>query len=222
MARVVALVPAFNEAEKVGDTVRALLNGPAGKVFVVDDGSSDATAEESGKAGASVLKLEENLGKGGALERAFIEAGPNYDVYLLIDADTGTSAAEASKLSRVIESDEADMAIAILPRKQGTGGFGFVLKLARRILQRRAGLDAQAPLSGQRALNAKALNAVRPLAAGYGMEVAMTVDAAAAGLRIVETPAAFSHSYTYRNTSGFVHRGRQFFDILKLYFRKSK
>ena len=53
-----------------------------------------------------------------------------------------------------------------------------------------------------------------PFAAGYGAEVALTIRALRAGLRVVEIPVAMRHAATGRDLAGFCHRGRQFIDIL--------
>jgi len=70
------------------------------------------------------------------------------------------------------------------------------------------------PMSGQRALTRGALDAVRPLARGFGVELGMTVDAVRAGLRVVEVPVTMEHAPTGRDIKGFVHRARQGFDHL--------
>ena len=84
--RVLALVPAFNEAPRIGDVVReALAHLP---VLVVDDGSSDATAAEAQEAGASVLVQHPNRGKGAALRAGFqwaLEQG--FDAVVTLDGD---------------------------------------------------------------------------------------------------------------------------------------
>jgi hypothetical protein len=72
------------------------------------------------------------------------------------------------------------------------------------------GYGADEPLSGQRALSSACLAAVRPLAGGFGMETAMTIDAVRAGLRIAEVPLeGLTHRATGRGVRGFVHRGRE-------------
>jgi hypothetical protein len=59
-------------------------------------------------------------------------------------------------------------------------------------------------------LTAACLAAVRPLAGGFGMETAMTIDAVRAGCRVVEIPVAgLTHRATGRGLRGFLHRGRQ-------------
>ncbi len=217
--RVVALVPARNEAGKVGLTVSALREaGSADQVIVIDDKSNDCTAAEAAAAGAQIVSLDKNLGKGGAVNRGLAAAG-DFDIVMLIDADVGETAAEAAKLLAPVQAGEADMVVAVLPRREGTGGFGLALGLARWLIKRRGGFDATAPLSGQRALTKAAIEAAAPLATDYGLETAMTIDVLRAGLRVTEVPAAFTHSYTYRNAAGFRHRGRQYLDILKVMFR---
>ena len=102
------------------------------------------------------------------------------------------------------------MSIARFPRSAGKAGFGLVKGLARWGITRLGGpFDAHAPLSGQRALNRSALRACRPFEAGYGVEVALTVRALRAGLRVVEVETEMSHAATGRDLAGFVHRGRQ-------------
>lgn len=66
-----------------------------------------------------------------------------------------------------------------------------------------------APMSGQRALTAEALAALRPLAGGFGVETAMGIDAARAGLRVMEVPVAAAHRPRGRGVAGFAHRARQ-------------
>ncbi len=67
--RVAAIVPAYNEEKTLGDVVRALkATASIDEVIVVSDGSGDHTAEEAEKSGADrVVRLEKNVGKGGAL-----------------------------------------------------------------------------------------------------------------------------------------------------------
>src|SRR2546423_3152676 len=64
--RSIAIVPAFNEAKAIAATIDQIRRcAPDFDVLVVDDGSSDATAERAGAAGATVIRLPFNLGIGG-------------------------------------------------------------------------------------------------------------------------------------------------------------
>jgi hypothetical protein len=65
------------------------------------------------------------------------------------------------------------------------------------------------PLSGQRALRWSALPALLPFAPGFGVEVAMTMDALAAGLQVIEVEVDLRHAATGRDLAGVLHRGRQ-------------
>ncbi len=215
MTRIVALVAARNEADRIGDTVTGLRSlESVTEVVVVDDGSRDETAPRALAAGAAVLRLERTRGKGRALEAAIRRIEPPPDAWLLADGDLGVSAARIGVLLEPVLLGEVDVAIAVFPPGQG-GGFGLVKRAAARAIRVLGGPQVREPLSGQRALSAKALEAVRPLAAGFGVETAMTVDAARAGLRIVEVSASLEHRPTFRDVRGFAHRGRQGWDILR-------
>ncbi|MFK4295033.1 glycosyltransferase involved in cell wall biosynthesis [Arthrobacter sp. GAS37] len=87
--RVLVIMPAWNEAESVGDTVREVLGvGCPYDVLVVNDGSTDATAEVAAEAGATVLNLPFNLGVGGAMRAGFKYAKRlGYGRVIQVDAD---------------------------------------------------------------------------------------------------------------------------------------
>lgn len=212
-AGTVALIAARDEAGRVGATVTAALAVPGvPRVVVADDGSCDATADEARSAGASVVALPRRVGKGDALNAALAEAGAAR-AYLLLDADLGASAAEAAALLAPVQSGDADMTVAVLPKPPGSGGFGLVLSLARWGIRHLTGVEQRAPLSGQRALTAEALHLAGPFAPGFGAEVSLTVRALRAGARVVEVDVPMEHRATGRTARGFLHRGRQFADV---------
>lgn len=210
---VVALVPAKNRADSVGATVAALRSLPqVNEVVVIDDGSSDATAAIAGAAGARVLRLESNVGKGGAV-RAGVAATPEADVYLLIDADVGATAALAEALLPPVLAGAADLTIAVLGSPGSRGGFGSVRRLAAAGILRATGKATDAPLSGQRAIRAPLLRSL-DLAERFGLETAMTIDARRAGARVVEVEVAMEHRHTGRTLAGFRHRAGQGLDVV--------
>jgi len=219
----VAIVPAHDEAERIAQTVRATLSVPGiDRVLVVDDGSSDDTADEAMDAGAEVLRLSVNRGKGAALEAGVSLLPDDAEVVLFLDADLGASAAEAAALLEPVRAGEADMSIATFPAPARPAGFGIVLRLARWGIRRYGGLEVQAPLSGQRALTRACLASVGPFAAGFGVEVTLTVRAARAGCSVLEVPTTMRHAATGRDLAGFVHRGRQFIDVARALARLSR
>jgi hypothetical protein len=103
----------------------------------------------------------------------------------------------------------ADVAVADLPPQPGAGGFGLAMGLARWGMERVTGRRMSEPLSGQRAIRWSALPMLIPFAPGFGVEVAMTMDALRAGLRVVEVEVDLRHAATGRDLSGVLHRGRQ-------------
>jgi glycosyltransferase involved in cell wall biosynthesis len=210
---VVALVAAHQRADTVGATVRSLRGVTAvAEVVVVDDGSTDATAAEAATAGARVERLARNAGKGGAVA-AGVAATPHADVYLLVDADVGATAARAAALLPPVLDGSADMAIGVLPGAGGRGGFGLVRRLAGAGITRATGFRPRAPLSGQRAVRASLLRRLEP-APRFGLETALTIDALRAGARVVELDVALDHRHTGRRVAGFRHRAGQGLDIL--------
>lgn len=211
---VLALIPARDEAGRVGETVTAARSlGGVSHVVVVDDGSADATAEEARAAGAHVLRTPRGRGKGEALEAALDRMDPA-GAYLLLDADLGPTAAEGKRLLEELDRS-ADLAIGVLPRDPRHGGFRLVKRLSAGVIRGLSGFRATEPMSGQRAITREALEAVRPLARGFGVETAMTVDAVRLGFRVVEVPVRMRHRPTARDLRGFLHRGRQGRDVLR-------
>lgn len=213
---VIAVVPAHNEAGRVGATVEAIRTlDRVEQVVVVDDGSSDGTVREANAAGARVLIAPRHRGKGGALEGALARIRPA-SVYLFIDGDVGSSAKEAGALVEAVLEGSADLAIGILPRDPRHGGFRIVKQLAALVIKVLGGHRVVEPLSGQRAALREVVEAVRPLAPGFGVEVGMTIDALRRGFRVVEVPVAMRHAFTGRDVQGFLHRARQGLAVLRV------
>lgn len=210
-----ALIPAHNEEARVGATVAAAVSlSSVEGVLVVDDASTDATADFAERAGAMTLRLPVNSGKGGALEAGMVLVPADVDVVLLLDADLGESAIEAEALLAPVLDGAADMTIATFPKPAGKAGFGLVMGLARTGIRLLGGeFDATAPLSGQRAIRRDLLAHITPFASGFGVEVALTIRALRQGARVLEVPTRMTHAATGRDFSGFSHRGRQFADV---------
>lgn len=207
MTHAVAIVPAFNRVDTIGATVTALRTVPdVLDVIVVDDGSRDRTAAAAGAAGARVVELARNRGKGAAVT-AGISASGAPDAYLLIDADLGCSAALAGDLLLPVAQGAADMTIAVLGSPERGGGFGFVKGFAARVLRSETGLSLAEPLSGQRAVRGSLLRSLH-LAPGFGLEIGLTLDVANRGASIREVEVGFTHRQTGRDISGFAHRAR--------------
>lgn len=208
------LIPAYNEEKIIGKTVKTVCKVPGvEQVLVIDDGSSDDTAVKARDAGAEVIRLSHNVGKGGALNCGIKHL--TQPVVALLDGDLGDSATQLELLAEPVLSDRADLVIASFPRIKNAGGFGLVKGLARWGIYLLTGLKMDAPLSGQRVMKREVLDAVIPFASGYGVEVAMTVKAARKGFRILEVPTTMTHRITGKDLAGFCHRGKQFMHVLE-------
>lgn len=215
MKTVWAVIPAYNEAERIGRTIRAVQSVPGiEKIMVVNDGSTDGTADEVRKTGVYLLDLPRNMGKGGAMNKAAAEV--EADIILFLDGDLAESASQAGLILKPVLEGQADLAIAAFPPPRRKGGFGLVKKTAAWAIRRAGNLQSTAPLSGQRAMTREVLEAVLPFDKSYGVELGMTIRALRKGFRVVEVPTGMSHEETGRDLQGFLHRGRQWRDVLRV------
>ncbi len=197
--RIVAIVPAFNEAGAIGDVVDSIRATSASfDVVVIDDGSVDDTAAIARSHGAAVVTLPYNIGIGGAVQTGFkyaLERG--YDVAVRLDGDGQHDPAELAKLLGPIERGEADI---VTGSRFVDGAGDYRPPLARRIgiiwfarivslLTRQRVTDTT---SGFQALNRKGIALfARDYPSDYP-EVEATVLVFKHRLRLVEVPVRMS------------------------------
>jgi glycosyltransferase involved in cell wall biosynthesis len=205
----VVLIPALDEAATIGTVVRIARTAAIGAVLVIDDGSSDGTAEAAAAAGAEVLRLDENVGKGGALAagaRSRDEA-----VVVLLDADlTGLTTRHVRALARPVLERRADMTRGVF-----VGG-RWATALAQRMLP---------VLNGQRALLREGLLAVPGLDdSRYGVEVAIGDHAKAEGWHTLDVPLPGVSQVVKEEKRGVVRgvliRLRMYAEIVWAYLRR--
>lgn len=224
---VAAVIPAKDEADRIAATVRAVRGIPGvDLVVVVDDGSSDDTAEIAREAGAEVVRHARNRGKAAAMttgagyvarhegvEGRVGDSGGRRPL-LFVDGDLEDTAANVAVLVPPVLEGRADMTIATLPpQKTAGGGHGFVVRLARKGIEDLTGFVAHQPLSGMRCISRQAFDAASPLARGWGVEVGLTVDVLMAGLRVEEVPCELHHRVSGSDWRGQVHRAKQYRDV---------
>ena len=187
----IVIVAARNEADRIGATLDALRRGLPG-------GEADrrrrrlrptAPPRPRSRTGAEVISRGRPHGKGGnagaaaatVIERA---SEPGAPPFLLCDGDLRrVGRRSCARWSTRFAGGECDLAIAAFRRRVG-GGFGIALRYAANAIERLCGYRATAPISGQRALSPAAMRAAYPFAAGYGMEIGITVDVVRAGLEV--------------------------------------
>jgi glycosyltransferase involved in cell wall biosynthesis len=222
MRGLLVIVAARDEADRIGATLDALrATFPEAELWVGDDASTDGTGDVALAHGARVVSRGRPHGKGGNMTAVATAAldGTEAELALVCDGDLGSSAAALADLVETVAAGRCDLAVASFARRVG-GGFGVALRFARWAIAARSGYSPAAPISGQRAMRVDVLRAVLPFAAGYGMEIGMTVDAVRAGYRVCEVELELEHRATGRTLGGFVHRGRQLRDFTKVWWSR--
>ncbi len=189
--QVTVLVAAYNEAPVIGDVVRkALAAVPSGEVLVVDDGSTDGTDRIATAAGARVLRVPVNEGKGCAVRRGLPDA--QGDVIVLIDGDGQDDPSEIPSLLEALQPG-VDLVIgsrfigrfepgAITPVNHW--GTRFLTTTINVLFSTRV-TDSQA---GFKAVRADVLKRVSLRAHRFDIEVDLLLGVLRAGGRVVEVP----------------------------------
>ena len=220
---VVLFMPAHDEAESVGAVVRRVPESVAGHpvlCLIVDDGSSDATAENAANAGAMVVRLEENRGLGAAV-RVGLEEGLRHEpvAVAFCDADGEYSPEELEAMVSPILDGRADYVVGsrfqgeierMLPHRR----FGNV------VLTKLLSWVARTPISdgqsGYRAFSPQAATAAEVIH-DFNYAQVLTLDLLAKGMRYVEVPI----SYSFRTTGqSFIKLGRYLRAIVPAVYRE--
>ena len=205
MSAVTAIIPAYNEEATIGAIVKVLCQiDEIKEIIVVSDGSIDATADVARQAGARVIDLPENTGKGGAMMTGVAHA--KEDIILFLDADLiGLTTEHVRSLLDPVISGHVDMAIGIFEKGR------LATDLAQLV----------APyLSGQRALRKELLRAIEDIEdTGFGVEVALTKYAHDQGIKVKEVElVGMTHIMKEEKmglTRGLAARMKMYWEIAK-------
>jgi glycosyltransferase involved in cell wall biosynthesis len=205
------VVPAFNEAERIGETLRITLRyladaAPESELIVINDGSTDATSQrirevfaEPAKIPTRLLENFPNRGKGAAVRAGLLTA--TRSIGLFTDADLSTPIDEMPKLVEPIERGEVDIAFGSRAlnrelighrqpwrREQGGRVFNLLVRLT-------TGLPYWDTQCGFKAFR---LDVCRPIleaahTVGFGFDVELLYLAQQAHLRMREIPVRWNH-----------------------------
>jgi len=107
MTKITVILPAYNEEVSIGSMVISAKKHTY-NIIVIDDGSTDNTAEIARLAGANVIKHSSNQGKGAALKTGF-KAVRDTDIIVTMDSDGQHNAENIKKLVSPIENGAADL-----------------------------------------------------------------------------------------------------------------
>jgi glycosyltransferase involved in cell wall biosynthesis len=188
----VAVIPAFECAASIGQVVRGVRRHLA-TVLVVDDGSSDATAEAARAAGAEVELLAANRGKGFALRRGIeLALRRRPAAIVLLDGDGQHDPEDLPRLIAAWDRGEAELVVgarladadAIPAARYWTNYIGS------RILSWMTGVELHDSQSGLRLLDAELAAALDLSSDGYAIESEMLLKTARRGARIAHVPVA--------------------------------
>ena len=226
MSYISIIIPAYNEENKIKDTLESIKDiKEIDEIIVVDDGSSDKTSEVAKSVKSDkihVITQSHNRGKGYALNNGLKEAMKKADIIGFLDGDLGNTASEVEKLITPIINNECDVTIAKFPPAKKKGGLGFVKNLAKESVKEMTGVELTSTLSGQRIFKKEVLEIFDEIPFGYGVEVGMTIDILKNNFKIEEVLVNMTHSETGRDLKGFIHRGKQFYHIKKVVRQKKK
>ena len=194
MTRTVAVIPAHDEEDAVGSVVERARRH-VDLVLIIDDGSHDRTAERARAAGAEVISLNPNRGKGGALRvglAAAVERGA--EVVVTLDADGEHNPDELTLLLAAT----ADADVVLGARKVYRSGMRRALNALALFWFQVLDPSIRDTICGYRAFRVAALPKLATEAGGFAYEQEVILLAVAAGLRlktvdIVTVPRAGSH-----------------------------
>ena len=191
------VVPAYDEAPRIGETVRtlrAVLDDLDLEVVVVDDGSSDGTAEIAEAAGADVvLRLPRNTGKGAAVRAGFAAASGAAIAYT--DADLAYPPEQLEAMLRVVEagfpfvagSRRHEETVTLIRARRLREVTGRVFNLATAAIVNSGFRDTQCGIKAFRAEEGKLLLACG-LVEGFAFDVELFVLAKVFGIGVTEAP----------------------------------
>ena len=190
-ARIAVVIPALNEEATIAGVVAELPRELAGACIVVDNGSTDRTAERARAAGALVVS-EPRRGYGQACATGAAHAGPHADVLVFLDGDGSDVPGEIAMVAAPVLAGRYDFVIASRLRGQREPGSllasqvfaGWLAGLAMRLLYGVRYTD----MGPMRAITRSALAQLHMTEMTYGWNLEMQMKAARANLRILELP----------------------------------
>jgi len=188
--RAVALIPAYNEAAGIARVVEGI-HAAVEHVIVVDDGSTDGTAERARAAGAEVVRHDQNGGKGHAIRTGItrVLAG-DFTHVVLLDGDMQHLPEEATRLLAAAAESGADVVLGERRFfKTGMPASRYhANRLGSRVLSWFVGVPLRDTQCGFRVFRVDALRGLRLRASGYEIETEMLVKSRRRGARLVSVP----------------------------------
>lgn len=216
--KVIAAIPAYNEAATIGSVVHSV-SSFVDDVVVVDDGSSDATGEIAHKAGATVISHTKNQGKGLSIQRIFeFTRGGNYSKLVLLDGDWQHDPKEIPILLRAQEEQNKDILVGSRYLTEDQTGTPTYRRLGQKFLDVLTGTgngenvtDSQ---SGFRVFNREAIESLNLTKRGFGIESEILQLASDNDLEVGEAPISVRYDVPNSNTYNPIQHGLSVVDSI--------
>ncbi|KKH96466.1 dolichyl-phosphate mannose synthase [Methanosarcina sp. 1.H.T.1A.1] len=215
--KITVILPAFNEEISIGSIV-LLAKQHADRVIVVDDGSSDRTAEIAEKVGAEVIVHSPNRGKGMALKTGFT-AAEGSDVIVTMDSDGQHNPSDIPKLVAPIVEGVADMVNGSRYLNGNDKNTPAYRRVGQTILDKATNMNSSIQVtdsqSGFRAFAGYTKDIFRFNSNGMEIESEMLADAGNAGLRIKEVEIGVRYDVGHSTENPIRHGLMVLLKILK-------
>lgn len=185
-----AIIPAYNEETTIERVIYVLRRLPEiGEIIVVDDGSDDQTKTRATAAGARVISLPENKGKGEALDRGI--ADTSAPILLFMDADVqGLRESHIRELLTPVLQGTCDMVIGVVDRGESLNGINRVV---------------EAPFSGMRALKRELWEKVpQEMKKGFAIDSMLSITAKKLEKRVSKITLRGTRNTPKQKKRGFV------------------
>lgn len=191
--RVAVIIPCLNEEKAVAQVVVSFARAlPAAAIYVYDNGSTDATAQQAAAAGA-LVRHEPQRGKGNVVRRMLADIDADY--YVLVDGDATYQASDAPAMIECLRAQRLDMITAVRVPDAATayraghswGNLAFTSVVGHLFGHRCGDL-----FSGYRVMSRRLAKSFPALATGFEIELELTVHALALGLPIADVSSPYS------------------------------
>jgi glycosyltransferase involved in cell wall biosynthesis len=197
LGRIAVILPCHDEATSIAQVVKEFQTAlPGAKIYVIDNASTDATAQVASEAGAIVIG-EPLRGKGNAVRRAF--AAIDSDIYLMADGDDPYDASTAPQLIEILRAEHLDMVVGSRRHidddayrrghQLGNQMFSSLLKLM-------FGSGLSDIFSGYRVFSRRFVKSFPALSTGFEIETEMSVHATSLRLSVKEVPCDYGSRMT--------------------------